>query len=80
MVKFADYYQEQPLKEHPPVTAFIDGEWTYEKIKGRKIERDKFEEWKTTYYKLEGWDPETGIPTRERLSALSLGWVEDLLT
>ena len=79
MVKFADYYHEQPLKEHPPVPAFIDGEWTYEKIKGRKIERDKFEEWKTTYYQLEGWDPQTGWPTRATLESLGLGHVADEL-
>jgi len=79
MVKFADYYHEQPLKWHPPVPAFIDGEWTYEKIKGRKIERDKFEEWKTTYYQLEGWDPETGWPTRATLESLGLGHVADEL-
>ncbi len=79
MVKFADYYHEQPLKEHPPVPAFIDGEWTYENIKGRKIERDKFEEWKTTYYQLEGWDPDTGWPTRATLESLELGHVADEL-
>ncbi len=29
------------------------------------------------YYRLRGWDVETGIPTRETLDRLSLGWMQD---
>jgi len=86
MVKFADYYHEQPLKWHwyssrspSPVPAFIDGKWTYADVSGRKIERDKFEEWKTIYYQLEGWDPETGWPTRSTLEEQGLGHIADAL-
>ena len=48
-------------------------------LKGEVFPRDEFESALTVLYGLKGWDPETGIPTRERLEALSLGWVADLL-
>lgn len=79
MVKFADYYHEQPLAWHPPVPVYIDGKWTYADVAGRKIERDKFEDWKTIYYQLEGWDPKTGWPTRATLEELDLGHIADEL-
>ena len=48
-------------------------------LKGEAFPRDVFESALTVLYGLKGWDPETGIPTRERLETLSLGWVEDPL-
>jgi aldehyde:ferredoxin oxidoreductase len=48
-------------------------------LKGEVFPRDEFESALTVLYNLKGWDPETGIPTRERLEALSLGWAADLL-
>ena len=43
------------------------------------MEKDKFEEFKTRYYQLEGWDTATGYPTRSSLEALGLGYVADEL-
>ena len=37
------------------------------------------ETWKTHYYKLEGWDQETGYPTRATLESLGLKRVADIL-
>ena len=34
--------------------------------------RKKFDEWKTKYYKHEGWDPKTGWPTRKILKELEM--------
>jgi aldehyde:ferredoxin oxidoreductase len=48
-------------------------------LKGEVYPRDDFESALTRLYEQKGWDPETGIPTRERLEALSLGWAADLL-
>jgi aldehyde:ferredoxin oxidoreductase len=79
MVKFADYYHEQPLPRHPPVPAYINGRWIHADVAGRKIDRDKFEEWKTIYYQLEGWDPKTGWPTKATLEKLGLSYVADEL-
>ncbi len=35
---------------------------------------------KRTYYELMGWDPETGIPTAERLQKLGLDWAVGVLS
>jgi len=48
-------------------------------VAGRILDRDKFEDFKTRYYTLEGWDPASGWPTRETLAALDLGKVADEL-
>ena len=58
---------------------FEDGEWKYKNLAGRKLDRAKFEEWKTKYYTLEGWDTSTGWPTRKTLEELDLGNVADEL-
>ncbi len=47
-------------------------------LEGEVFPRDEFESALTVLYGLKGWDPETGIPTRERLEALSLGWITDV--
>jgi aldehyde:ferredoxin oxidoreductase len=47
--------------------------------KGGVLERERFEDMKSKFYTLRGWDPETGIPTEETLIELGLGDVaEDL--
>ena len=48
-------------------------------LEGESFPRDEFESALTVLYGLKGWQPETGIPTRERLESLSLGWAADLL-
>jgi len=48
-------------------------------LQGESMPRDDFEHALTVLYALKGWNPESGIPTRERLEALSLGWAADLL-
>jgi aldehyde:ferredoxin oxidoreductase len=45
----------------------------------RKIEREKFEKLKEHYYKERGWNPDTGIPTRQKLEELNLKKVADEL-
>jgi aldehyde:ferredoxin oxidoreductase len=48
-------------------------------LKGEIYPREEFETGLTVLYGLKGWNPETGMPTRERLETLSLGWAADLL-
>jgi len=48
-------------------------------LEGEVFPRDEFESALTVLYGLKGWDPETGNPTRERLEALSLGWIADVM-
>jgi aldehyde:ferredoxin oxidoreductase len=40
--------------------------------KGERLEREKYEAMLTEYYMLRGWNPETGVPTREKWLELGL--------
>jgi aldehyde:ferredoxin oxidoreductase len=48
-------------------------------LQGGAIPRGEFEQALSVLYRLKGWDPESGVPTRERLEALSLGWAVEML-
>lgn len=48
-------------------------------LEGESINRDDFYHARAQLYQIKGWNPETGLPTRERLKALSLGWAADLV-
>jgi aldehyde:ferredoxin oxidoreductase len=41
---------------------------------GLQITEDELEAAKDLYYRLAGWDVETGNPTAERLEELGIGW------
>ena len=58
---------------------FEGGQWSYKSVAGRKLDRQKVEDWKTKYFTLEGWDIKTGWPKRETLSKLGLDFVADEL-
>ncbi len=47
--------------------------------KGQTIPQDDFDQMLDYYYELRGWDKETGIPTRAKLTELGLGYVADAL-
>ena len=42
-------------------------------FKGAVLESTKFEQMKSQYYTLRGWDVATGIPTKETLKQTGLG-------
>jgi aldehyde:ferredoxin oxidoreductase len=48
-------------------------------LQGVGISREEFERAMTDLYLAKGWDPETGMPTRERLKALDIEWAADLM-
>lgn len=48
-------------------------------LKGQAMPREDFERALTHLYALKGWDPETGIPSREKLNELSLGWAAHIV-
>ncbi|MDR5672082.1 aldehyde ferredoxin oxidoreductase N-terminal domain-containing protein [Halalkaliarchaeum sp. AArc-GB] len=77
--EFAAYNYEEPAPGPYYLPAKVDGEWEYIDTGGRKLDRGKVEEFKTLYYQEEGWDTETGRPTRETLEELNLGHVADEL-
>jgi aldehyde:ferredoxin oxidoreductase len=43
-------------------------------LKGKSIDRDKFNQAIETYYEMMGWD-KTGRPTKAKLHEISLGWL-----
>ena len=47
--------------------------------KGQLISKDDLKTMLDEYYTDRGWDPETGVPTRAKLTDLGLGYVADLL-
>ena len=46
---------------------------------GYRVDRDKWERARDTYYAMCGWDQSTGYPTRTTLESLGIGWVADKL-
>ncbi len=48
-------------------------------LAGVGISREEFEQAMTDLYVAKGWNPETGMPTRERLRALDIEWAADLM-
>jgi len=46
---------------------------------GNRIDPDAFEQACVAFYKMMGWDGETGIPTDWKLQELGVGWVVDTL-
>jgi aldehyde:ferredoxin oxidoreductase len=48
-------------------------------LQGQAMPREDFEQALTRIYRTKGWDEQTGMPTRERLESLSLGWAADLM-
>jgi aldehyde:ferredoxin oxidoreductase len=84
MVHFADnVYEQQPLMPLEYPNAFLpgreNGKWDYYGYSYRTLDRDGFDEFKTRFYKLQGWDTATGYPTRATLESLGLGYVAEEL-
>ncbi|MBC8420353.1 MAG: aldehyde:ferredoxin oxidoreductase, partial [Desulfobacterales bacterium] len=83
MVRFADYFYTQyssALDGHPEyMPGRKNGKWQYIKTLGRHFDKNKFEEFKTRFYRLQGWDTASGYPTRATLESLGLGYVADEL-
>ena len=77
MVHFADYIYKQPLAATAYMPGMKDGKWDYINVKKRSLDKARFEEWKTRYYTLEGWDPASGWPTRKELESMGMGSVAD---
>ncbi|MCP5109017.1 MAG: aldehyde ferredoxin oxidoreductase, partial [bacterium] len=83
MVHFADYIYTTPAAGTEGPILFLpgrkDGKWDYINVLGRFIDKNKFEEFKTRFYTLQGWDTATGYPTGGTLKSLGLGHVADEL-
>ena len=71
-----DYFFTEPLKKgevffNPDAMMPGPGEELISRL-GSVLDRDKFEEMKSEYYRLRGWDVNTGMPTVARLLELGL--------
>ncbi len=77
---FPDYVYDRPnpgmMSEMP---MYIDGQWKYDPGKGRKLDRAKVEDFKTRFYKFEGYNPENGYPKRDTLEKMGMKKVADLM-
>jgi aldehyde:ferredoxin oxidoreductase len=56
-----------------------NGKWGFYGYSQRTLDKDRFDEFKTRFYELQGWDTATGYPTRAALEPLGLGYVADEL-
>ncbi len=85
MVHYAPYVYETKYEKGELFPFFMwpcrnrSGEWEYRDVMGRTMDRKKFENFKTTFYRLEGWDIASGWPTRRTLEDLDLGQVAAVL-
>jgi aldehyde:ferredoxin oxidoreductase len=57
----------------------IDGKWEYNQGQGRKLDRVKFEDFKTRFYKFEGYNPDNGFPTEATLAKMNMPKVAETL-
>ena len=77
MEVFSDYVYNQPVSLPWYLPVYENGEWKFSDCMGRTLDRARFEEWKTKFYGLEGWDTRSGWATRSTLEGLGLGKVAD---
>lgn len=79
MEVFPEYIYSVDSESADMLPCKVDGKWDYVKVAPRHLDRDKVEDLKTTFYELEGWDPQTGWQTRATLERLGLNQVADEL-
>ncbi len=78
--RFPEYIYTKFTKHDQYIMPVIEnGKWIYKNVVNRTLDKEKFEEWKTIYYNLEGWDPKSGWPTIKTLYDLGLKKVADEL-
>jgi aldehyde:ferredoxin oxidoreductase len=79
MVHFADYLYTQPSFSFDGSAEYMpgreNGKWRYIKTLGRSFDKNKFEEFKSLFYKQQGWETSTGYPTASTLKSLGLDYV-----
>ena len=84
MVHFSDYIYLVPFAGSGNFAMYYlpgreKGRWDYIRVNGRYLDKAKFEEFKTRFYNLEGWDTRSGWPKRRTLESMGLKFVADEL-
>ena len=76
MVHFAEFVYTKKGGFADVAKAYMPGKengvWDYYNYTPRSLDREKFEEFKTRFYQLMGWDPATGWPMKKTLESLDL--------
>ena len=80
MVHFPEYIYSVPYARYGAKGKFShyylpgreNGKWAYIRADGRHLDKSRFDDWKTAYYELEGWNPATGRPRKKTLTDLGL--------
>ncbi|MGW8301136.1 MAG: aldehyde ferredoxin oxidoreductase N-terminal domain-containing protein [Desulfobacterales bacterium] len=84
MIHFADYFYTKPSFTYDGQPEYMpgleNGKWRYIKTLGRHFDKNKFEEFKSRFYSLQGWETRTGYPTASTLKSLGLDFVAAELT
>src|SRR4030042_1168895 len=63
----------------PDLPIFDGKNWEWENCRELYLEDKGMEQWKTNFYKVEGWDPQTGYPKRKTLEELDMKQAADKL-
>lgn len=58
---------------------YLKGKWSFENQNDLYLDKKGVEQFKTHFYKLEGWNTDTGWPTRKTLEGLGMKKVADLM-
>jgi aldehyde:ferredoxin oxidoreductase len=58
---------------------YDSSKWDWVNCREFYLDNKGVEQWKTGFYRIEGWDPKTGHPTRKTLEGLGLKYVADAL-
>ena len=78
MVHFTEAVYRDPVWHGGGASRTEAGEWEY--LEGRRhLDKDRFEEFKTLFYELQGWDAASGFPRRSTLAGMGLAYVADEL-
>jgi len=80
--KFAGYMYKRGASMSGVATTIpvYDGsKWDWVNCRELYLDDKGVEDWKTAFYRFEGWDPQTGYPKRKTLEDLGLKHVADVL-
>ena len=80
--KFAGYMYKPgaSISNFGTTLPVYDGsKWGWVNCRELHLDDKGVEQWKTEFYKVEGWDLKTGYPTRKTLEGLNLKYVADAL-
>jgi aldehyde:ferredoxin oxidoreductase len=79
MVHFTELHYREARGPAWAVLARKDGKWGRYRGSTRHLEKSRFEEFKTLFYELQGWDTASGFPKRDTLASMGLDRVADEL-